>query len=288
MGIYGYIRISSARQRIDRQLIDLQQVGVPTDSIFIDRKSGKDFNRPSYQALLKKLRRGDLLYIKSVDRLGRNSDEVQEQWRFLTQEKGVDISVIDAPCLDTRIKSDALCKLINGVLLYIMAFLAENERLVTRKRQAEGIKAAKQRGVHFGRARKELPKDFMDYCELYLAHKLTVREAAELCGMAKSTFADAVKRAVAEGQVKNLENKSVSKENEAQKQTLSKSAPKETEKIFDKNAAQQGAERKINWTEFLTFSSKTPLPPFFGIHSKRETAPKRRKKHRKRKKTGRK
>lgn len=291
MGIYGYIRISSARQRIDRQMIDLQSLDVPIKSIFIDKKSGKDFNRPGYQALVKKLRRGDLLYIKSIDRLGRNADEVREQWRFLTQEKGVDIAVIDAPCLDTRIKNDVLCEFMNQILLYVMTFLAENEHTTIRKRQAEGIQAAKQRGVRFGRARKQLPENFMDYCELYLAHKLTVREAAELCGMAKSTFADAVKRAVQEGRVKKPENKSVNKENNVHKEdnkpkekTTAESAPQKS----DEKTALKSAEREKNRTKIFTFSPETLSVSVLRKKTKHKSASKRCKKSKKRKKTGRK
>jgi|GEM_PF-1295120 len=282
MEIYGYIRVSSARQRVDRQMMDLQSLGVQADSIFIDRKSGKDFNRPSYQALLKKLRRGDLLYIKSIDRLGRNSDEIQEQWRFLTQEKGVDVAVIDAPCLDTRIKNDFLCEFINRILLYIMSFLAENERLITRKRQAEGIKAAKRRGVRFGRSRKPLPENFTECRDLYLAHKLTVREAAELCGMAKSTFADAVKRALQEGEerAENIENKSLNSENDEPKENEEvniKPAPSASKKSH-KKAARRPAGRKRNWTKILTFMRKTSNSPFSGIKEADKSASQSRKK----------
>lgn len=290
MGIYGYIRVSSARQRVDRQMTDLQSLGVSTDSIFIDKKSGKDFNRPSYQALVKKLKRGDLLYIKSIDRLGRNSDEIQEQWRVLTREKGVDIAVIDAPCLDTRIKSDFLYEFINRILLYIMSFLAENERLVTRKRQAEGIQAAKRRGVRFGRARKPLPENFEECRDLYLAHKLTVRQAAELCGMAKSTFADAVKRALQEGeeQVKNIENKSENRENDASKKKTTRKLKPSKPKKPRKKAARKPAGRERSWTKIFTFLRKPSDLLFSGIKTEQKSAPKSRKKPRKRKKPHRK
>lgn len=290
MKAYGYICISSAKQNVDCQMSDLQAYNIPIKSVFIDKKSGKDFNRPNYQALLKKLQRGDLLYIKSIDQLGRNADEVQQQWYFLTQKKKINIFVIDTPCLDTRASADFLHEFINHLFLYVLSFLAKNERSITRKRQAEGIKAAKQRGVRFGRARKELPKDFMNYCELYLAHKLTVREAAALCGMAKSTFADAVKRAVAEGQVKNIENKSANERIEAQEKSVQ---PKE--KIIalsahpkSKQSVPKAAERENNGTEFLTSSSDAPDIPFYGIKETHKTAPNKRKKSRKHKKTGRK
>jgi len=290
MEIYGYIRVSSARQRVDRQMADLQSLGVPEDSIFIDKKSGKDFNRPSYQALLKKLRRGDLLYIKSIDRLGRNSDEIQEQWKFLTQEKGVDIAVIDAPCLDTRIKNDFLCEFINRILLYIMSFLAENERLITLKRQAEGIKAAKRRGVRFGRARKPLPENFTECRDLYFAHKLTVREAAELCGMAKSTFADAVKRTLQEGgdQSEIQENQSVKEEKCATKKKRTVKPALSKPKKPRKKTAQKSTGWKRNWTKFFTFMRETSNFPFSVTKVSNKAAPQSCKNTRKRKKPGRK
>jgi len=310
MKVYGYIRISSANQRIDRQMIDLQAYNVPKESIFIDKKSGKNFDRPSYQALIKKLRRGDLLYIKSIDRLGRNADEVQQQWKFLTKEKKIDIFVIDTPCLDTRAKADFLREFINSLFLYVLSFIAENERTVSRKRQAEGIKAAKQRGVRFGRARTPLPENFMEYCDLYLAHKLTVREAAEQCGLAKSTFADAVKRVLEEREQKEsaktaLESTEEITEPSEESTKLTSPAPEENDRSVSEDetdeineaealetsrqiSAPQSNEWKNNWTKILTFTPKAEDIPFSGIKEADKSASQSRKKSRKRKKTGRK
>lgn len=198
MKTYGYVRVSSPSQCIDRQMIALKTYGVPEANIFVDKASGKNFDRPAFRRLLKKLHRGDLLCVKSIDRLGRNCEEIQEQWRFLTQKKGVDIVVLDNAYLDTRNKSDFMHEFMNHMFLYVMSFTAENERLLLQQRQAEGIAAAKRRGVHFGRKCKPLPEDFLDYCELYLTHKMSCRQAAEACGMAKSTFMDAVKRTLRE------------------------------------------------------------------------------------------
>lgn len=306
MKVYGYIRISSANQRIDRQMVDLQAYNVPKESIFIDKKSGKNFDRPSYQALIKKLQRGDLLYIKSIDRLGRNADEVQRQWKFLTKEKKIDIFVIDTPCLDTRAKADFLREFINSLFLYVLSFIAENERVVSRQRQAEGIRAAKQRGVRFGRARTPLPENFMEYCDLYLAHKLTVREAAEQCGLAKSTFADAVKRVLEEREQKKSEaaapasteqmtespeeltppeqpKKKASPVSEAEEDE-----PAETSEISQQTSVPQSTEYKKSWAKFLTFTSKPADIPFSGEREPNKSAPQNHKKPRKRKKPHRK
>ena len=154
MAEYGYIRVSSTDQNEDRQLLALNELNIPHENLFIDKQSGKDFNRPSYQNLIKHLKNGDLLYIKSIDRLGRNYEEIQNQWRILTKEKGVDIAVIDMPLLDTRIHKDLMGTFIADLVLQILSFVAQSERDTIRKRQAEGIAAAKARGVRFGRPEK--------------------------------------------------------------------------------------------------------------------------------------
>ena len=149
--IYGYIRVSSKEQNEDRQVVSLLEAGLKAENIFTDKQSGKDFNRPQYMGLLKKLKKGDVLYIKSIDRLGRNYEEILKQWHILTNEKEIDIAVIDMPLLDTRRGKDLMGTFISDIVLQILSFVAENERSNIRQRQAEGIAAAKARGVKFGR-----------------------------------------------------------------------------------------------------------------------------------------
>lgn len=151
MEVYGYARVSTREQKEDRQMIALTEHSVDEKNIFVDKQSGKDFNRPHYRKMLRKLKRGDLLYIKSIDRLGRNYEEIQEQWRFLTKEKGVDLYVIDMPLLDTRWGKDLVGTFVSDIVLQVLSFVAENERTNIRQRQAEGIAAAKAKGVRFGR-----------------------------------------------------------------------------------------------------------------------------------------
>ena len=158
--IYGYIRVSTKEQNEDRQLIAMSQANVPPENIYMDKQSGKDFNRPNYKKLLRKLKRDDLLYIKSIDRLGRNYEEIQQQWRVITKDKGVDICVIDMPLLDTRRGKDLVGTFLSDIVLQVLSFVAENERTNIRQRQAEGIAAAKARGVRFGRPKKLPPEDF--------------------------------------------------------------------------------------------------------------------------------
>ena len=158
--IYGYIRVSTREQNEDRQLIAMREMGVPLPHIYMDKQSGKDFERPNYKKLLRKLKKDDLLYIKSIDRLGRNYEEIQNQWRLLTKEKGVDICVIDMPLLDTRRGKDLLGTFLSDIVLQVLSFVAENERTNIRQRQAEGIAAAKAKGVRFGRVPKPLPDGF--------------------------------------------------------------------------------------------------------------------------------
>lgn len=185
---YGYIRVSSTDQNEDRQLIALRGKGVPDNCIYIDKQSGKDFNRPKYKRLLKKMKPGDLLYVLSIDRLGRNYKEIQEQWRILTKEKGVDICVLDMPLLDTRQGKDLLGTFIADLVLQILSFVAENERANIRKRQAEGIAAAKARGVKFGRPPKALPENFYEVHQAWRGGKISLRQAAKQCEMPPSTF----------------------------------------------------------------------------------------------------
>ena len=186
--IFGYVRVSSVEQNEDRQLIALENVGVAKRNIFIDKQSGKNFERPKYKRLVKKLKLGDLLYIQSIDRLGRNYIEIQEQWRFLTKDKGVDIVVLDMPLLDTRSGKDLLGTFIADLVLQILSFVAQTEREHIRERQAQGIAAAKDRGVKFGRPAKELPPNFYSVLEKWQRQELSGREAARECNMPATTF----------------------------------------------------------------------------------------------------
>lgn len=185
---YGYIRVSSTEQNEDRQLLTMQEHNIPPKNIFIDKQSGKDFERPQYKRLIKKLKPGDLLYILSIDRLGRNYEEIQKQWRILTKEIGIDICVIDMPLLDTRNGKDLMGTFIADLVLQILSFVAQSERENIRKRQAEGIAAAKLRGVKFGRPEIKLPPDFPDIVKAYEKQQITLSEALEKCNMSEATF----------------------------------------------------------------------------------------------------
>lgn len=195
MNTYGYIRVSSTDQNEDRQRIALRDMGIAETHIYMDKLSGKDFKRPKYQRMVKKLKPGDLLCIVSIDRLGRNYEEVQEQWRVLTREIGVDICVVDMPLLDTRRDKNLMGTFIADLVLQILSFVAQNERENIRKRQAEGIAAAKARGVRFGQPMRPLPDDFEYLRREWRRGHTSLSKAAAACGMAKTTFYDAVLRA---------------------------------------------------------------------------------------------
>ena len=186
--IYGYIRVSTREQNEDRQLIALCEMAVPEKNIFMDKQSGKDFNRPQYKKLVKKLRPGDLLYIKSIDRLGRNYEEIQNQWRILTKDKKIDVIVLDMPLLDTRRGKDLMGTFLSDIVLQVLSFVAENERTNIRQRQAEGIAAAKARGVRFGRPPRPLPENYHSAYQRWRAGAITGTQAAKECGMPLSTF----------------------------------------------------------------------------------------------------
>lgn len=188
MTVYGYVRVSSKDQNEDRQMIALREVGVSEKNIFVDKQSGKDFNRPKYKRLLKRLKTDDLLYIKSIDRLGRNYEEIQNQWRIITKDKKVDIVVLDMPLLDTRRGKDMVGTFLSDIVLQVLSFVAENERSNIRQRQAEGIAAAKARGVRFGRPPATLPENFHQVYQLWKSGKITGLEAARMCDMPMSTF----------------------------------------------------------------------------------------------------
>lgn len=186
--IYGYIRVSSTDQNEDRQLIALTDIGVPEKNIFMDKQSGKNFDRPQYQKLVKKLKNGDLLYILSIDRLGRNYEEIQNQWRILTKEKDVDICVLDMPLLDTRQGKDLMGTFIADLVLQILSFVAQSERENIRKRQEQGIAAAKAKGVRFGRPEKPIPENFGKLVSDWEKKKVSFKGTLELCDMSEATF----------------------------------------------------------------------------------------------------
>ena len=186
--IYGYIRVSTRDQNEDRQLIALRELNIPEKNIFMDKQSGKDFNRPQYKRLVRKLKKDDLLYIKSIDRLGRNYAEILEQWRLLTQTKGIDIVVLDMPLLDTRRGKDLMGTFLSDIVLQVLSFVAENERTNILQRQAEGIAAAKARGVKFGRPPRPLPDNFYEVHNAWRAKRLTLNQAAQACGLPAGTF----------------------------------------------------------------------------------------------------
>ncbi len=188
MKTYGYARVSSSDQNEDRQMVALSALDIPSSRIFLDKVSGKDFIRPSYQGLVKKLKAGDLLYIKSIDRLGRNYEEIQNQWRILTKEKSVDIAVLDMPLLDTRRGKDLMGTFLADIVLQILSFVAQNEREVIRKRQAEGIAAARARGVKFGCPVINPPENFAELVKKWEAGKLPLRELLKITGLKDSTF----------------------------------------------------------------------------------------------------
>ncbi len=185
---YGYIRVSTKEQNEDRQLLAMQEVGLTKKHIYLDQQSGKDFNRPQYKRLLRRLKKEDVLYIKSIDRLGRNYEEILQQWRVLTKEKGVDLVVLDMPLLDTRRGKDLMGAFLSDIVLQVLSFAAENERTNIRQRQAEGIAAARARGVHMGRPPRPLPKDFPALYQQWKRGEITCSEAAKKCEMPLSTF----------------------------------------------------------------------------------------------------
>lgn len=186
---YGYVRVSAKDQNPERQLIALKEQGISDKNIYLDRMSGQNFERPAYLRLLKHLKKGDLLIIKSIDRLGRNYGEILEQWKRITKEIGADIQVIDMPLLNTNsMNGDLTGVFISDLVLQILAYVAETERSFIKQRQAEGIAVAKEKGVHFGRAKKQVPIQFQEYYELWKKGDITTREAAKHLEMSHTTF----------------------------------------------------------------------------------------------------
>ena len=188
MNIYGYVRVSSVDQNEDRQLVVMNENNVPKGNVYIDKQSGKDFERPQYKKLVKKLKAGDLLYILSIDRLGRNYEDVQKQWRILTKDIGIDICVIDMPPLDTRNGKDLMGTFIADLVLQILSFVAQNERENIKKRQAQGIAAAKARGVKFGRPKAPVPVEFDDLIKQWERKQLTLKQVLSICNISEATF----------------------------------------------------------------------------------------------------
>ena len=185
---YGYMRVSTKEQNEDRQRIAMMEYGVPKKNLFLDKQSGKDFDRPGYRKLLDTLREGDTLVIKSIDRLGRNYDEILEQWRILVKEKKVGITVLDMHFLDTGEGRDLLSRLVAEIMLQVLSYVAQQEREFIRQRQAEGIAAAKQRGVRFGQRAKPIPEEFYDMRQLWASGKISASMAARKLGVARNTF----------------------------------------------------------------------------------------------------
>lgn len=192
--IFGYVRVSSVDQNEDRQIEAMYQAGVKSRDIYMDKQSGKDFLRPGYLKMLKKMKQGDLLFIMSIDRLGRNYKEVQEQWRILTKEKGIDICVIDMPLLDTRRGKDLLGTFIADLVLQILSFVAESERDNIKRRQRQGIEAAKAKGVKFGRTRIEMTEEFVRIVEEWERKEIPFCEALKKTGVSQATFYRQLKR----------------------------------------------------------------------------------------------
>lgn len=190
---YGYIRVSSKEQNEDRQIDALMKEGILKSRIFMDKQSGKDFNRPQYQKMLKKLDKESVLYVLSIDRLGRNYKEITEQWRVITKEKEADIVIIDMPLLDTRVGKDLIGTFLSDLVLQLLSFVAENERINIRQRQAEGIASAKARGVKFGRPIIPLPDDFNEIYIEWKGKKITGREASKRCAISEKTLHKRIK-----------------------------------------------------------------------------------------------
>ncbi len=186
--VYGYIRVSTREQNIERQMISLQEAGVSEKNIYIDKQSGKNFQRPAYKKMMAVIKEGDLIIVKSIDRLGRNYQEIMEQWSIITKEKKADIRILDMPLLDTTKTKDLLGTFISDVVLQLLSFVAENERDNIRQRQAEGIAAAKARGVRFGKPVIPMPDNFPELYQQWEAKNLSINELAKLCNMGRSTM----------------------------------------------------------------------------------------------------
>lgn len=200
---FGYCRVSSVAQHEDRQLIAMMELDIPEKNIYVDKQSGKDFNRPQYQKLLRKIGENSVIYIKSIDRLGRNYTEIQEQWRIITKEKKADIVVLDMPLLDTRRGKDLMGTFLSDIVLSLLSYVADNERVNIRQRQAEGIAAAKARGIRFGRPPLPLPDNFYTVYDEWKAKKISLTEASKKCGLPKGTFYSKARRLESTAHIKD-------------------------------------------------------------------------------------
>lgn len=186
--IYGYVRVSTKEQNEDRQLLALEPYEIPRKNIFIDKQSGKDFNRPAYRRMTQKMRRGDLLLVKSIDRLGRDYEEIIEQWKYITKKIGADIRIVDMPLLDTRREKDLLGTFISDLVLQVLSFVSQTERDFIRQRQAEGIAAAKLRGIKFGRPAKELDEEVKEVIDAWRQKLCTAEQAARFLRVSRRMF----------------------------------------------------------------------------------------------------
>ncbi len=193
---WGYVRVSSTDQNEERQMVVMHELGINDKYIFVDKQSGKDFDRPEYRKMIKKIKTGDRLYILNIDRLGRNYEEIQNQWRILTKEIGVEIHVIEMPLLDTSIEKDLLEKFIADIVLQILSFAAQNERENIKKRQAQGIAAAKAKGIHIGRPKKALPDDFDRLVQQWKEKKMPLDDVLQKCQISSSTFYRCIKEKI--------------------------------------------------------------------------------------------
>lgn len=200
---FGYCRVSSVAQHEDRQLIAMMELSIPEKNIYVDKQSGKDFNRPQYQKLLRKIGEDSVIYIKSIDRLGRNYTEIQEQWRIITKEKKADIVVLDMPLLDTRRGKDLMGTFLSDIVLALLSYVADNERINIRQRQAEGIAAAKAKGIRFGRPPLPLPDNFYTVYDEWKAKKISLAEASKKCGLPKGTFYSKARRLESTAHIKD-------------------------------------------------------------------------------------
>lgn len=202
MNKYAYIRVSSKDQNVERQILAMKKIGLTTKQMYIDKESGKNFNRKNYKKMLKKLKIGDEIYIKSIDRLGRNYEEIIEQWHYLTKIKNVEIIILDFPLLDTRNQTNGITgKLISDLFLQILSYVSQIERENIKQRQAEGIKIAKEKGIKFGRPTIPIPKEFEEVYQLYLKGQISKRSGAKRLGTNHVTFSNWIKR------YKNMNNK---------------------------------------------------------------------------------
>ena len=204
MSVYGYVRVSSCEQNEDRQIIAMQKARVPKKNIYLDKQSGKDFERPKYREMVSILHSDDLVYIKSIDRLGRNYKDIVEQWQYLTRVKKVDIVVIEMPLLDTRRGKDLLGTFLSDVVLQVLSFVAENERTSIRNRQREGIEAAKKRGVKFGRPALQTPDNFEEILRMWQDKQINVSEAASMCGFSRTSFYNYARKYAKKEQVEKI------------------------------------------------------------------------------------